>query len=156
MAFIWIIAAVIASLAQHRKILLRYGYRALFSQLNSDLDDMFLSRAARPLMPKQHFMIAWSYHRTLVRLTSASISGKQSGLPSCHGKEWNGGYCAPRWRAEVYLPRQNHRRDPRPPRPASLVLAASLARRAPGYTRAADTTSVSGRFLRVLMHFYLR
>ena len=25
-----------------------------------------------------------------------------------------------------------------------------------GYTRAADTTSVSGRFLRVLMHFYLR
>jgi len=81
MAFIWIIAAVIASLAQHRKILLRYGYRALFSQLNSDLDDMFLSRAARPLMPKQRFMIAWSYHRTLVRLRALPFPGSS---PDCH------------------------------------------------------------------------
>ena len=78
MAFIWIIAAVIASLAQHRKILLRYGYRALFSQLNSDLDDMFLSRAARPLMPKQRFMITWWQYRTLVQLKVASVAGKQS------------------------------------------------------------------------------
>jgi hypothetical protein len=42
------ITTVVTSLAQYRKILLLYSCPALFSQLNSDLDDVFLGRGLGP------------------------------------------------------------------------------------------------------------
>jgi hypothetical protein len=50
----------------------------LFSQVNGDLDDGFLGRAGSASLPKQRFMITWSYYRTVVRLTGASVPAKRS------------------------------------------------------------------------------
>jgi len=77
MAFIWASTPVVTSPPSRVKTLVRYRRRTLFLQVNSDLDDIFLDARPRPFTPKQRFMIAWSYYRTLVSLTSASVNGKQ-------------------------------------------------------------------------------
>jgi hypothetical protein len=55
MAFSWVITAVVTSPPSTGKTLVRYRCHALFSQVNSDLDDIFLDRAASALHAETAF-----------------------------------------------------------------------------------------------------
>jgi hypothetical protein len=72
----WDIAAVVTSLVQYRQILLRDGHRALFSQVNSGMDDMFRSSCGFGRLCRYRFMIARSCYRTRVGQRALPFRGR--------------------------------------------------------------------------------
>ena len=87
--------AVVTSVVRCRQLLqcddpllMLDGLRALFSQVNNGLRDMFPARADSALLTGQRFMIAWRRYRTPVQLRIASVTPKQSQRgDGCHGNE---------------------------------------------------------------------